>query len=899
MKVNLSQQPIVGGMPKSLQTSVCSTTSEISSQNDDHHWQSDDNSSQASSTWSSSTHPQRSASSFPNLDAPKCESICSTQGGGKPLPPPVLVYHESARSIVFRDNMHRVCDAAAEQIASILVGTIPKPDSGSSDDHHSTRHANFILDRHSTPYTESCEPQGQRRTTSLRLDRESECLPGSLSEDLTVSKTDSSKTNASNPLISGSLVLDGVLGRNSSHSVDIKGFQPQIVPLPRLQLGQNDEFQPLILSDESQQEQYWTDMEKKVYRMIMDQQATVKTIKNSDWTQFLQRFKIPRDPLNGEEYRNQRDDIGPHSRSKVENDDESGDFPYNSFVTSTTLLPSGGIKMRAYGSTSTYTTGVIFAMPKFKNEQLEEEAAESTNTWSWPAGYSAKTEFNIDRRGELINGRAEALVPLSKLRMMNNDYVSKNEYVVAGRTVKGGLKTVPYNEVFLRVGGRGRAHLNGKFLSDNERSFENGVGLPVAIFCRTSSFGHLFSLLRTRARMLHTFGEAQMKNLPLLMIAPNTSVRVLTEKLQHELIKVAAQHLNPFQNSLISHKTTINNTKPEHLQVKIEELIDLDDKMRETLTNEELVRIAGGFGATDDSVAKILRDAMIQDKKYSNNRTNHREDYEERHELQDIVNEGLAASVRASDYYTSRQLLILYSLVSSERNQLSSPEICLDGDEKLDGRISDENEERNKLSDSRAMLLKYNSDGDLKTLSNVKKSLIPRTPPPPLDTDRLRSATNSDGLLAVLGAAQILKAMQDGGAKRRTRESWEAVEEWVEQGERNIAFRLASWRDQRAAQDDLEIAVDQDSSFLAFVSGKAISNRKNFALQLHQAVEQTDFNDMRFLLAIDEMTSRMHSPCLRLELLQYVLGLDNRYSIAHVKRSVELAATCLNISYNS
>ena len=40
----------------------------------------------------------------------------------------------------------------------------------------------------------------------------------------------------------------------------------------------------------------------------------------------------------------------------------------------------------------------------------------------------------------------------------------------------------------------------------------------------------------------------------------------------------------------------------------------------------------------------------------------------------------------------------------------------------------------------------------------------------------------------------------------------------------------------------------------------------------------------------------MRSPCLRLELLQYILGLDNRYSVAHVQRSVELAATCLNMS---
>ena len=29
----------------------------------------------------------------------------------------------------------------------------------------------------------------------------------------------------------------------------------------------------------------------------------------------------------------------------------------------------------------------------------------------------------------------------------------------------------------------------------------------------------------------------------------------------------------------------------------------------------------------------------------------------------------------------------------------------------------------------------------------------------------------------------------------------------------------------------------------------------------------------------------MNSPCLRLELLQYVLGFDNRYSIAHLKRA--------------
>lgn len=119
---------------------------------------------------------------------------------------------------------------------------------------------------------------------------------------------------------------------------------------------------------------------------------------------------------------------------------------------------------------------------------------------------------------------------------------------------------------------------------------------------------------------------------------------------------------------------------------------------------------------------------------------------------------------------------------------------------------------------------------------------------------------------------------------------------WVEHGEQSIAFRLASWHDQRAAQGDLKIAVEQDSNMMAFVSNKAISNRKGFAKKLRHAIDQTDFESVHFLDEIYSIVSQMHSPCLRLELLQYVLGLDNRYSVAHVARSVELAAQCLSMA---
>jgi hypothetical protein len=67
------------------------------------------------------------------------------------------------------------------------------------------------------------------------------------------------------------------------------------------------------------------------------------------------------------------------------------------------------------------------------------------------------------------------------------------------------------------------------------------------------------------------------------------------------------------------------------------------------------------------------------------------------------------------------------------------------------------------------------------------------------------------------------------------------------------------------AQGDLQIATKQGTNFMAFVSNKAITNRKNFVSQLKMAVSVTNFNDVRFLMTLDEILGKMHSPCLRLE----------------------------------
>jgi hypothetical protein len=327
---------------------------------------------------------------------------------------------------------------------------------------------------------------------------------------------------------------------------------------------------------------------------------------------------------------------------------------------------------------------------------------------------------------------------------------------LAGRLIKGGLNTIPYNEVYVRVGGVGRIVGNEDCATGEESnpSLQYGVGLPVALFVRTPTFGHLVSLLRTRARIMVYLGQGNIRHIPLLLITPELGVLVLTENLQNQLLQVVSRNLNPFQNPALAYKTTIDSNSETHLQQKMEELLDLDgDEIGEVLTPEERARLAGGFGATDDSVAKLLMEAKDADKMKSGGEDSHR--------LQDIVNEGLAAAVRSGDYHTSRQLLLLYSLVATAEG----------ADEE---KKSDEKESAGETKEGAPP----ESAITIQAKHELSTNRIPAPPPPPpLDTDRLRSATNSDGLLAVLGAAQVLKAMQDGSARRRTEEAVLAMEE--------------------------------------------------------------------------------------------------------------------------
>lgn len=235
----------------------------------------------------------------------------SFSGSGKPkdLPPPVLVYHESARSIVFRDQLRR------SERPSMLS------DSSISFSNASVEFTAPSLDNNSI--------QGNMRPSEISHSPERQ--PSSL-KDLA--------TEVVNPVHS---VLPSEGG---SLTTQIAGYQPNIVKLESMELSKNDQFQPLLDSYDSRDATNdddapadWTTAEVEVVSMLREQRACVKTIQNTEWTSFLKHF-LQAEPPRRRWIRDQDD------KPPTKNDDEGGiDYPFNSFVTSTSILPEYGLKV--------------------------------------------------------------------------------------------------------------------------------------------------------------------------------------------------------------------------------------------------------------------------------------------------------------------------------------------------------------------------------------------------------------------------------------------------------------------------------------------------------------------------------------------------------------------------
>ena len=374
-----------------------------------------------------------------SAERPSPSRSASSVGDDTPLAPALLVYHESARSIVFRDHLRR---QASSTSVNTISSVVPPGSRSRSRSRPRKKKLHGLTEASDEEGAESDSSTASGGSRGSRGSRGSKGSRGSRSRRHRRNHSHASQT--SDAAATGGAVglpLDGGSQHDtidsSRHSIDsfgteviIGGFTPKIDPLPKLDLTQSDEFAPLFESDPDKAE-VWAEMseaEREVVEALRDGYAVVKTISNTEWTSFLNRFLNP--VVNRRLAQSKHEDRPPSENG----DDGTGIVekqvrPFNSFVSSTSLLPSNGKKMRCYGSTKQYVTGVVFELPRsHPNGESEDEVVKRTRTWGWQAGYSAKTEFNIDMRGNLINGREEALVSLAGLRRLNHSYLHDKDY---------------------------------------------------------------------------------------------------------------------------------------------------------------------------------------------------------------------------------------------------------------------------------------------------------------------------------------------------------------------------------------------------------------------------------------------------------------------------------------
>jgi hypothetical protein len=407
-----------------------------------------------------------------------------------PLEPATLIYHESARSIVFRDHLRRSYInkdkeqrmASRTKSSASSLGTSRTSMLGDESDHTRTPPVPPLSTRSKGSRGGNTSPNNNMKGTSLDIsERSRRSRGGSQTLDISersrrsrggsqsnmkgtsldisehsVSSIDTSVTSINGEGMSASArdFRSNISGdRNgkdrgiddSKPQVIIANYTPEIEPLPILNLSPHHEFEALLSSapyvwdandgpeKAAKHVKVWEEMtvaEREVAELFQRQMCLVKTVKNVDWSDFLQKFKVE-EGNEGRRWLHPQDlkSASKEARRKGFVDLPGKQFPFHSFPTSTTLLPACGTKMRCYGSTREYNIGVVFALPKeFEEGVNEEKAASASHTWCWPSGYSAKTEYNISAYGELINGRKEALVSIDSLREMNHSYLYEKDY---------------------------------------------------------------------------------------------------------------------------------------------------------------------------------------------------------------------------------------------------------------------------------------------------------------------------------------------------------------------------------------------------------------------------------------------------------------------------------------
>lgn len=188
------------------------------------------------------------------------------------------------------------------------------------------------------------------------------------------------------------------------------------------------------------------------------QLGLVKTVRNTDWLALIRKLRIA----------------------------ES-----NVFRTSVSLPPPGAVNMRLFGEPRTNCAGLVWDLSQ----------VDLSEAYIWPSGYMAKTEFNLNHKGELVNGRSSALVTIDRLVECNRLCLTMNAETGEMQEVGDGA-TMNFNEINWPCKGT------------------HGI---VAVFVRSMELGHVLHALGIVTLLKHALGL----QLPLLRLDSRNPVCLL------------------------------------------------------------------------------------------------------------------------------------------------------------------------------------------------------------------------------------------------------------------------------------------------------------------------------------------------------------------------------------
>lgn len=485
----------------------------------------------------------------------------------------------------------------------------------------------------------------------------------------------------------------------------------------------------------------------KLMDLLSTQRALVKTVRCEGWNELFDKL------------------TGPRTR------------------TPTTLMPAHGRGMRLFMDPWRAPCALVWSL----------EELDISDAYMWPSGYFAKTEFNMNADGTLLEGRDSALVTLEQLRLANDsgDYTD----FITNRVVHG--QVMPYNEVLVGVEGQ--------------------KGL-VGVLVRTTQARQLLTAMGVRDKLTHLFPG--LGALPIVIHDPDKGIRPFSLGAQSRLV----------------HKC-LELESPLHLHFPLDLRFMASSPDATELKPFELLSFHGKFGVTEETLARcvdaVRRETRGNDSMFTSSEC-------EFAELAAFTLIALDTAVHADNAESVLTIVRVLAPIMFGTNATMAP--------------------------------------------SVGSPLAVHDPSVTLSTILL--IAHSTGVRVAVGALLSLESFANGRSREKVSNARALLEEWLLRAS-SVFFRLESLVDEKRSRchrlpspKELEITV----------TDRIISNRTLF-LKVLQEVEQSA-SRLEFFTHLKDLALKLLNPCLRLQVLQGILGLDESYNrdtvVGVLKLTVEL-----------